>query len=185
MYKRQVGDVSDNIPGVRGIGDKTAIKLLAEYGTLENLYAHLDDIKGALRQKLADGRASADLSYQLARIVTDAPVTVKLEDCHTRDFNINDTIALFRELEFRGMTNALVAKLGAPETPVMVTTEGEAWRPTEVVVVRDEAALADLVARLAAAEWISFDVETDSLERLLAGVVGICLCLLYTSCSCP
>ena len=76
---------------------------------LENLYAHLDDIKGALRQKLADGRASADLSYQLARIVTDAPVTVKLEDCHTRDFNINDVIPLFRELEFRGMTNAPVS----------------------------------------------------------------------------
>jgi DNA polymerase-1 len=174
-FKALVGDVSDNIPGVRGIGDKTAIKLLAEYGTLENLYAHLDDIKGALRTKLADGRASADLSYQLARIVTDAPVSVRLEDCHTRDFNINDVITLFRELEFRSMTNALVAKLGAPETPVTVTTEGEAWRPTEVVVVRDEAALADLAAQLAAAQWISFDVETDSLERLLAGVVGICL----------
>ena len=47
-FKALVGDVSDNIPGVRGIGDKTAIKLLAEYGTLENLYAHLDDIKGCL-----------------------------------------------------------------------------------------------------------------------------------------
>jgi DNA polymerase-1 len=176
-FKALVGDVSDNIPGVRGIGDKTAIKLLAEYGTLENLYAHLDDIKGALRQKLADGRESADLSYQLARIVTDAPVTVKLEDCHTRDFDINNVIALFRELEFRGMTNALVAKLGAPETPITVTAEGEAWRPTEVVVVRDEGALADLATRLAAAQWISFDVETDSLERLLAGVVGICLAI--------
>ena len=174
-FKALVGDVSDNIPGVRGIGDKTAVKLLAEYGTLANLYAHLDDIKGALRQKLADGRESAELSYQLARIVTDAPVTVKLEDCHTRDFNVNDTIALFRELEFRGMTNALVAKLGAPETPMTVTADGEAWQPTEVVVVRDEAALADLATRLAAAQWISFDVETDSLERLLAGVVGICL----------
>ncbi|MBP6787787.1 MAG: DNA polymerase I, partial [Candidatus Promineofilum sp.] len=174
-FKALVGDVSDNIPGVRGIGDKTAIKLLAEYGTLENLYAHLDDIKGALHNKLADGRASADLSYQLARIATDAPVSVRLEDCHTRDFNINDVITLFRELEFRSMTNALVAKLGAPETPLTVTTEGEAWRPTEVVVVRDEVALADLAAQLAGAQWISFDVETDSLERLLAGVVGICL----------
>ena len=174
-FKALVGDVSDNIPGVRGIGDKTAIKLLAEYGTLENLYDHLDDIKGALRTKLDDGRASADLSYQLARIATDAPVSVRLEDCHTRDFDINDVITLFRELEFRSMTNALVAKLGTPETPLTVTTEGEAWQPTEVVVVRDEAALADLAAQLAGAQWISFDVETDSLERLLAGVVGICL----------
>lgn len=66
-YKALVGDISDNIPGVKGIGEKTAVKLLAEYGTLANLYAHLDDIKGALRQKLADGRPAADLSYQLAR----------------------------------------------------------------------------------------------------------------------
>ena len=174
-YKALVGDTSDNIPGVKGIGDKTAVKLLAEYGTLANLYAHLDDIKGALRQKLADGRESADLSYKLARIVTDAPVTVKLEDCLTHDFNVADVVALFRELEFRSLTNALLAGMEPGEVPQTVKTEGGEWRPTEVVVVRTEAALADLVKELERAEWISFDVETDSLERLQAGIVGICL----------
>ena len=173
-YKALVGDVSDNIPGVKGIGEKTAVKLLAEYGTLANLYAHLDDIKGALRQKLVEGENAAQLSYDLARIVTDAPVTVQLEDCHTRDFNAADVITLFRELEFRSLTNALVARMEPAELPQTIAA-GEAARKTEVIVVRDATALAEMVARLEAAEWISFDVETDSLERMLAGIVGICL----------
>ncbi len=173
-YKALVGDVSDNIPGVKGIGEKTAVKLLAEYGTLANLYAHLDDIKGALRQKLVEGENAAQLSYDLARIVTDAPVTVQLEDCHTRDFNAADVITLFRELEFRSLTNILVARMEPAELPQTIAA-GEAARKTEVIVVRDAAALAEMVARLEEAEWISFDVETDSLERMLAGIVGICL----------
>ncbi|HOU41748.1 MAG TPA: DNA polymerase I, partial [Promineifilum sp.] len=174
-YKALVGDVSDNIPGVKGIGEKTAVKLLEEYGTLANLYAHIDDIKGALRQKLVDGEHSARLSYDLARIVTDAPVTVALEDCHTRDFNAAEAISLFRALEFRSLTNALVAHVGAPDDLPQVVAAGEAARKTEVVLVRDATALAEMVARLERAEWISFDVETDSLERMLAGIVGICL----------
>ncbi len=174
-YKALVGDTSDNIPGVKGIGDKTAVKLLAEYGTLANLYDHLDDIKGALRQKLADGRESAELSYKLARIVTDAPVTVRLEDCLTHDFNATDVVALFRELEFRSLTNMLLKGLEPAEIPSAITAGAAEWRPTEVVVVRSEVELADLVWQLESAEWISFDVETDSLERLQAGIVGICL----------
>ncbi len=175
-YKALVGDVSDNIPGVKGIGEKTAVKLLEEYGTLANLYAHLDDLKGALRQKLADGESSARLSYDLARIATDAPVSVELEDCRTHDFNAAAAIALFRDLEFRSLTNALIARLGAPDDlPQVAAAAGEAARKTEAVLVRDEAALAEMVARLERAQWISFDVETDSLERMLAGIVGICL----------
>jgi DNA polymerase-1 len=173
-YKALVGDISDNIPGVKGIGEKTAVKLLAEYGTLANLYAHLDDIKGALRQKLEDGRAAADLSYQLARIVTDAPITVKLADCLTRDIDPVPVLALFRELEFRSLTKQFAAALEVEELPAP-TVDGEAWQNTEVILVRDEAALADMVQQLDRAEWISFDLETDSLERMSAGIVGFCL----------
>ncbi|WP_374687779.1 DNA polymerase I, partial [Promineifilum sp.] len=173
-YKALVGDVSDNIPGVKGIGDKTAVKLLAEYGTLENLYAHLDDIKGALRQKLADGRASSELSYQLARIVTDAPISVELADCVARDFDVATVLAIFRDLEFRSLSNILLAGVEPAEVPPVATDQSE-WRPTEVVVVRTEAELAELVGALETASWISFDVETNSLDRLTAGIVGICL----------
>ncbi len=172
-YKALVGDVSDNIPGVKGIGEKTAVKLLAEYGSLGNLYAHLDDIKGALRQKLEDGRASAELSYKLAEIVTDAPIAVQLQDCLTRDYDPAPVLVLFRDLEFRSLTKLLAAGLEAEEMPAPPTGEGR--QQTQVVVVRDEASLADLVRHLEAAQWISFDLETDSLERMSAGIVGVCL----------
>ena len=172
-YKALVGDVSDNIPGVKGIGEKTAVKLLAEYGTLGNLYAHLDDIKGALRQKLEDGRASADLSYKLAEIVTDAPIAVQLQDCLTRDYDPAPVLVLFRDLEFRSLTKLLAAGLEAEEMPAPPTGEGR--QQTQVIVVRDEAALAELVRHMEAAQWISFDLETDSLERMSAGIVGVCL----------
>ncbi len=173
-YKALVGDISDNIPGVKGIGEKTAVKLLAEYGTLDNLYAQLDDIKGALRQKLDDGRASADLSYKLARIVTDAPISVELKDCRTQDFDAANVLTIFRELEFRSLAKSLTAGMEVDEIPEPAT-EGVTWQSTEVVIVRDEAALQEMVRRLEAAQWISFDLETDSLERLSAGIVGFCL----------
>ncbi|MEZ4539651.1 MAG: DNA polymerase I [Chloroflexota bacterium] len=173
-YKALVGDVSDNIPGVKGIGDKTAVKLLAEYGSLANLYAHLDEIKGALNRKLEDGRASAELSYKLAQIVTDAPITIDLKECLTQDFDAATVLAIFRELEFRSLAKSLTANLEEDDIPEPAA-DGAAWQSTEVVVVRDEDALQNMVRQLEAAEWISFDLETDSLERLSAGIVGICL----------
>ena len=173
-YKALVGDVSDNIPGVRGVGEKTATKLLAEYGTLEGLYSHLDEIKGALHQKLSDGRESADLSYKLARIVTDAPIAVDLGACETRDFDVAEVLTIFRELEFRSLAKALTAGMEPDEIPE-VKTEGDVAQKTEVILVRDEAALTDLGKRIRGARWISFDLETDSLERLEANIVGICL----------
>ncbi|MCO5178738.1 MAG: DNA polymerase I [Candidatus Promineofilum sp.] len=173
-YKALVGDVSDNIPGVKGIGDKTAVKLLAEYGSLANLYAHLDEIKGALNRKLEDGRASAELSYKLAQIVTNAPITIDLKECLTQDFDAATVLAIFRELEFRSLAKSLTANLEEDDIPEPAA-DGAAWQSTEVVVVRDEDALQNMVRQLEAAEWISFDLETDSLERLSAGIVGICL----------
>jgi len=175
-YKALVGDVSDNIPGVKGIGEKTAIKLLAEYGTLENLYQHIDEIKGALRQKLEDGRPAADLSYKLARIVTDAPIRVDLKDCLTHDYDVAGVLDIFRDLEFRSLSRMLAASTEAADLPELSAGEGETpWQHTEVVIVRDEAALREMAARLNSAQWISFDLETDSLERLSANIVGFCL----------
>ena len=66
-YKALVGDSSDNIPGVRGVGDKTAVKLLTQYDTLDNLYAHIEEVKGAMGKKLVTGQESAYLSQKLAR----------------------------------------------------------------------------------------------------------------------
>ena len=78
--KALMGDSSDNIPGVPGVGEKTALKLLQEYGTLDNLYEHVDEVKGKLQEKLIENKESAYFSYKLATIIKDAPIDVKFED---------------------------------------------------------------------------------------------------------
>ncbi|VXD25775.1 DNA polymerase I [Planktothrix serta PCC 8927] len=86
-YKALCGDKSDNIPGVKGIGKTTAVKLLAEYGSLENIYAHIEEIKGATRTKLEEGKADADHSQTLARIIQDVPLEVALENLKLQGFD--------------------------------------------------------------------------------------------------
>ena len=101
------GDSSDNIPGVPGIGEKTAAKLLNEYGDLDGVYAHLDEIEGSTRSKLESGKESAYMSRTLARIMFDAPV--KLDDLPDFEFNKERVVAGLKKLEF----NSLIRKMGA------------------------------------------------------------------------
>ncbi|GAB4581108.1 MAG: DNA polymerase I [Anaerolineales bacterium] len=108
-YKALVGDPSDNIPGVKGIGEKTAIRLLADYDTLDNLYAHLEDIGGSIAKKLAEGRHNAYLSQQLARIITDLDLPLDLEHAAVSNFDPTAVETLFRELEFRSLMKRLTA----------------------------------------------------------------------------
>jgi DNA polymerase-1 len=82
-YKALKGDTSDNIPGVPGVGEKTAIQLLQEFGTLDGIYDRLDEVKGKLRDRLAEHRESAFMSRKIGRIVTDLPVELNLEEART------------------------------------------------------------------------------------------------------
>ncbi|MFB2934696.1 DNA polymerase I [Aerosakkonemataceae cyanobacterium BLCC-F154] len=100
-YKALCGDASDNIPGVKGIGDKTAVKLLTEYGSLENVYANLAQIKGANKTKLETGKDAAYHSQHLAKIVVDVPLEVKLEDCQLTGFDTSVLEPLLEKLEFK------------------------------------------------------------------------------------
>ena len=168
-YKALVGDASDNIPGVKGVGAKTAAKLLNQYQTLDNIYANIDNIKGAMGQKVAIGRESAYLSQQLARIVTDAPITLNLDECIAHDFEAQPVLDIFRKLEFRSLTNLLMANVGGEE---QVDSDTE---PTQTIIIRTEQQLAELVSKLNQAEAIAFDVETTSLNKMTADLVGICL----------
>ncbi|WP_374711904.1 DNA polymerase I [Symbiobacterium terraclitae] len=101
--KALMGDASDNIPGVPGVGEKTALKLLAEYGTVEGVYAHLDQIKGALQTKLRENRDKAELSRTLATIDTNAPVELKPAELRVREPDYPAANALFRRLEFKSL----------------------------------------------------------------------------------
>jgi len=100
-YKALCGDASDNIPGVKGIGDKTAVKLLTEFGSLDQVYANLDQIKGANKTKLETGKEAAYHSQHLARIVVDVPLEVKLEDCQLKGFDNAVLEPLLEKLEFK------------------------------------------------------------------------------------
>ena len=101
------GDSSDNIPGVPGIGPKTATQLLQEFFTLEGIYENLENIKPAWRKKLEDGKDLAFMSKKIAEIFLDAPVELNFEDADIHNFNYEEVLKMLRKLEF----NSLVRKI--------------------------------------------------------------------------
>jgi DNA polymerase-1 len=148
-YKALKGDTSDNIPGVPGVGEKTAISLLQQFGTLDGIYAHLDEVKGKLRDRLAEHRDSAFMSREIGRILIDLPVELGLEEARTGRYDRRALAQRFRELEFRSLIDRLpassIAPTGydSPETetkgglqlsldllgkPAVAATDGEAQR---------------------------------------------------------
>ena len=113
-YKALKGDTSDNIPGVPGVGEKTASALLQQFGSLDAIYERLDEVKGKLRERLAEHRESAFLSRQVGRIVTDLPVTLELETARTGHYDQRAVAQRLRELEFRSLVPRLPPSDVAP-----------------------------------------------------------------------
>ncbi len=98
-----MGDAVDNIPGIKGVGEKTACKLLKEYGTLENILDNADNIKGALGEKIRAGKEDAIMSKKLATIITTVPVEFHEEDYRLKEWNKQELIDVFTELEFKSL----------------------------------------------------------------------------------
>lgn len=98
--KSLMGDASDNIPGVKGIGEKTAIKLLQEYGSLDGVYENIDKIKGATQKKLIDDKANAYMSYDIATIYKDVPIDTNLENLKYAKEDTEELINIYNDLEF-------------------------------------------------------------------------------------
>jgi DNA polymerase-1 len=113
-YKALKGDTSDNIPGVPGVGEKTAVALLQQFGSLDNLFEHLDEVKGKLRERLAEHRESAFLSRRVGRIVIDLPVDLDLETARTGRYDRRAVAQRLRELEFRSLIDRLPPSSIAP-----------------------------------------------------------------------
>jgi DNA polymerase-1 len=188
-FKALVGDKSDNIPGVRGVGEKTAVKLLGEYDTLENIYANLDELPTSVRNKLEKSRDDAFMSQQLARIVTDLDVPLDLDQARTEHYDPIDVEKLFQELEFRSLF-ARLQKIAASKS-VGISASGDQLSffegPSETderfqkdilvktVTVDTQEKLKELVSKLVSAERISFDTETTSTDQMVAELVGISL----------
>ncbi len=198
-YKALVGDKSDNIPGVAGVGEKTAVSLLLSYGTLDNIYAHLDELAAGTRKKLEAGKDAAQLSRTLALIVTDLDIPLDLEQARPHQFSPEIIEGMFRELEFRSLMGRLVAleqaygktrgqpgqqismfgdrqtaKIAEQPAPTLVKTEEKAFASSHTLVDTQKK-LADLVRHLEKATVISFDTETSSTNQMQADLVGISL----------
>ncbi|MEJ2569831.1 MAG: DNA polymerase I [Anaerolineales bacterium] len=176
--KALVGDSSDNIPGVRGVGEKTATSLLQKYHTLDNIFANLAEVQSRFRNKLEQGRDDAYLSKKLGQIETDVPIEFNLESCRAQAYNRDEIVDIFRELEFRTLLNRIQIdeESGEHQMSLFVSDQqgGSAGSRT-VHIVDDAEKLKNLIQRLEAAERVAFDVETTSTDEMQADLVGISL----------
>ncbi|MDP0489850.1 MAG: DNA polymerase I [Verrucomicrobiota bacterium JB023] len=185
-----MGDTADNIPGVPGVGPKTAVKLIAQFGSIENLLDNTSQLKGKQKEKIEENADNARLSKDLATIITDAPLETSFQDLTLNEAEDRDTEAikaLFAEYEFRSLSKRLFGEELATETSSSEPTgeEGDAspLSPGEPVtyqsgganyiLVDDEQKEAELFSALQSAAAYCFDLETTSLDRFEAEILGI------------
>ncbi|MCX6133618.1 MAG: DNA polymerase I [Ignavibacteriales bacterium] len=177
-----IGDTSDNIPGVPGVGEKTAIPLIQKYGSIENLYRNLEKIEqNGLRQKLETNKELAFLSRKLVTIDTDVPLRIDFHSLKAADPDFQVLKALFAELDFRSLLQS-VPKSSAPKPlpPQDLDFPPPAESLADInsdehtyTLITDLKALKQLCARLKKAKQFVFDTETTSTDSLNAELVGI------------
>ncbi|WP_461532930.1 DNA polymerase I [Sinomicrobium sp.] len=128
-YLGMMGDAADNIPGFPGVGDKTAKKFIKEFGSVENLIANADSLKGKMKEKIKDNAEQGLLSKELARIMLDVPVTFHEEDFELNTPDFDQVKEIFQELEFRRLTENFI-KIFSPETTVESNTTTSSGSPS-------------------------------------------------------
>tara|TARA_B110000914_G_scaffold225860_1_gene247929 strand:- start:3010 stop:5772 length:2763 start_codon:yes stop_codon:yes gene_type:complete len=169
------GDASDNIPGVPGIGEKTAKKLVGLYGSVEGLIDNIDKLKGKQKENVTNFADQARLSKELATIILDVPIKETFDDFKLEEPDEETLKGLFEIWEFRTLTKRL---FGATETeesapPVFESLKTLKDVPHDYHLVESSKDLDQLIARLIEAEIFCFDVETNSLNRFQAKLLGI------------
>ncbi|GAA4463347.1 DNA polymerase I [Nemorincola caseinilytica] len=133
-----MGDAVDNIPGIPGVGEKTAAKLLAEYDNVENILANAEHIKGAMGEKIRNGKDLAIMSKKLARIITNVPLSFHEEDFRVKDKNVEALTEVFNELEFRALSKRVLGEADA--APVPTDLFGNAIPQKKAVTVKENPA---------------------------------------------
>jgi DNA polymerase-1 len=172
-YLGMAGDASDNIPGIDGVGEKTAIALLQQYGSLDRVLAHASELKGKLAERVAACREQAILSRRLATIRRDVPLAVALDELQRREPDRETLRTLLARFEFvqlgRRLLGETIAAAAAPGKTYHTIRE----TPHTYTCVRTEAQLASLLQELTAVgEW-SFDTETTGLDARHDRLVGM------------
>lgn len=197
-----MGDAVDNIPGIMGVGQKTACKLITEYGSLENILDNADKIKGALGEKIRAGKEDAIMSKKLATIVTSVPVEFHEEDFRLKEWNKEALKEVFTELEFKTVIKRLLGEeveipgvrkaspgvqadlFGNAIPQPQETPAAEAFNvvqpekninntPHEYELVESDGELAALTIELEKYKEISFDTETTNIDANIAELVGV------------
>jgi DNA polymerase-1 len=164
--KALAGDVSDNIPGLPGVGEKTATKLLQQYGSLQGIYDHIEDITPSkLQNTLREYRTQSFQSKELSTIVKDVPIKLDLKTCQVSHYDRNEVAKLFQELEFINLL---------PRLPQM---KAESYQPSTVKchVVNTETTLEQLIGELEAVQGLTIESETTDEKAAMADLVGIAI----------
>ncbi len=167
-FQSLVGDSGDNIPGVARIGPKTATGLLQEYGTLEEVFAHLDDISGAKGNYLRAGQDAAILSRRLVRLVDDVPVALDWSAAAVHPIDTEKIRSVFHEFGFRRLLEQIDSLSGKQPIP-------ENWQ-AEYRCINSREELRKLVKQLGSQKQICLDVETTSIRPRWAELVGYSFC---------
>lgn len=177
-FKALRGDASDNIPGVPGIGEVTAKKLLSEFGTLEGIYKNLGKVAEKTANLLMQHKESADLSYKLATIVCDVQFPWRLEDGAVGMYDKDKVFELFQELNFQSLLAKLPEVKGAVSSaPSEVRTKSQQHlRDINYVCVSDEKSFGEMIRVISKAEALAIDTETDSLNPITCRLVGMSFC---------
>jgi len=173
------GDPSDNIPGVPGVGEKTAARLINQVGSVEEIYAHIDRVSPPkLQSLLKQNEAIARQSKELATIITDVPLTLHLDDCRVSQYDRQQVAELFRRLEFFSLLPKL-PDAEEKETSSEAPLQAESKPPAEPAyhVINNSQALTELLGRLSQAESLTLDTETTNLSAMFAQLVGISVSL--------
>jgi DNA polymerase I len=179
-YKALKGDPSDNIKGVKGIGDKTAAKLIQEFGSIEEIYNHISEVTPPrIQDLLRTGEEDARRSKVLATIAVNAPVTLDLEAAKVHNFDRDKVVALFRDLEFTKLIDRLPqSQTGGVQGMLMAEAPAPPPRaegPRNYSTVTNKEQFATLVARLKSAGSFAFDVIAGGSNPMTAQLVGIAL----------
>lgn len=172
-FKALRGDTSDNIPGIAGVGDKTATKLIQEYSGVEGIFQHLDEIEGKVGEKIESARAQVERNKELVTIDRSAPVTLDVNAARFGQYDRAQAVELLRELGFQ----SLLARLPGEDAAADLSAETKATQelPTNYSAVISDTDLDALVKRIKKNKAFVVDVETTDVDPQRANLVGIAI----------
>ena len=193
-----MGDISDNIPGIKGVGEKTATSLIQEFGSIENLYNNIDRVtKPKLKENIINHKAEALLSYRLVTIDTHVPLNINFHNLNKQEADSKNLAALFEDLEFKTLTrkfskgdsgeelieiietSSTVKKSIKPDNiQVSITPEKKIIKTIKDVehvykIIKSENEYLQFLKKLSYEPIVSFDTETDGLDSMCCNLVGM------------